>query len=132
MGKRARIKPRGSFQRERRRYVAFLYVGGCVFFLLVVVAVTFRVLYTNSVITLGSAIVDEMLYEILVIVGETGFGSAVMELLNEEGLAQTVRVFRMGIPDTFSPAGSQEKIRGLYGLTPKGIAKFCRGVTKPR
>ncbi|MGA1794462.1 MAG: 1-deoxy-D-xylulose-5-phosphate synthase [bacterium] len=57
-----------------------------------------------------------------------GFGSAVMEMLNEEGLAQAVRVFCMGIPDTFSPAGSQEKIRGLYGLTPKGIAKFCRGV----
>jgi len=60
-----------------------------------------------------------------------GFGSAVLEMLNEKGLAKAIQVFHMGIPDTFSPAGSQEKIRGLYGLTPKGIARFCRGVVAP-
>ncbi|MGA1845290.1 MAG: hypothetical protein ACMUIS_12070 [bacterium] len=60
-----------------------------------------------------------------------GFGCAVTETLNEEVLAQFVTFFRIGIPDTFSPAGSQEKIRGLYGLTPKGIARFCQCVVAP-
>jgi 1-deoxy-D-xylulose-5-phosphate synthase len=55
-----------------------------------------------------------------------GFGSAVLELLDEEGLLKMLRITRMGIPDTFSPAGPREKIQSLYNLNTKGVVQACR------
>ncbi|MGA1791945.1 MAG: 1-deoxy-D-xylulose-5-phosphate synthase [bacterium] len=55
-----------------------------------------------------------------------GFGSAVLEILEEEGLLKMARITRMGIPDTFSPAGPREKIQSLYNLNTKGVVQACR------
>jgi 1-deoxy-D-xylulose-5-phosphate synthase len=49
-----------------------------------------------------------------------GFGSAVLEFLNKQGLKETT-IRRMGIPDTFLEQGSQEELRRMYGLDEEGI-----------
>lgn len=50
-----------------------------------------------------------------------GFGSAVLELLEEEGLSP--KVLRIGLPDTFIEQGSQKELRSLYGIDADGIAR---------
>ncbi|GFO68334.1 1-deoxy-D-xylulose-5-phosphate synthase 1 [Geomonas limicola] len=53
-----------------------------------------------------------------------GFGSAVLELLSDEGLTE-VRVKRIGIPDAFIEQGSQAQLRADLGLDGAGIAATC-------
>ncbi len=54
-----------------------------------------------------------------------GFGSAVLELLNEEGL-DDVQVTRLGYPDSFVEQGDQGELYSRYALTPEGIAASLR------
>ena len=56
---------------------------------------------------------------VLILAG--GFGSAVLELLADEGLTE-VRVIRLGIPDVFVEHGTRNELLEDYGLTPQGIA----------
>ena len=49
-----------------------------------------------------------------------GFGSAVLELLEEKGLTNIV-VKRLGIPDTFVEHGAQDDLRHKYGIDAEGI-----------
>lgn len=51
---------------------------------------------------------------------EGGFGSAVLELLNELEVPH-VRVKRIGIPDMFIEQGQQKELRKKYGLDEEGI-----------
>ncbi len=53
-----------------------------------------------------------------------GFGSAVLELLAEDGIA--LRVLRLGLPDRFIEQGSQEELWARYGLDATGIAGQIR------
>jgi 1-deoxy-D-xylulose-5-phosphate synthase len=55
-----------------------------------------------------------------------GFGSAVLELLEEKGLKE-VAVRRLGIPDSFVEHGSQEELRRKYGLDAEGIVRAAEG-----
>ncbi|MBW7956909.1 MAG: 1-deoxy-D-xylulose-5-phosphate synthase [Deltaproteobacteria bacterium] len=48
-----------------------------------------------------------------------GFGSAVLELLEERGVQVPVK--RLGVPDEFIEHGSQEELRARLGLTAEGI-----------
>ena len=50
-----------------------------------------------------------------------GFGSAVMELLEENGLLDRVRVVRMGIPDRIVTHGDAKLLLAKYGLDADGI-----------
>ncbi len=50
-----------------------------------------------------------------------GFGSAILELLEEEGITD-VRVKRLGIPDRYIEHGSQAQLRKDLGLDAAGIA----------
>ncbi|HEX8847026.1 MAG TPA: 1-deoxy-D-xylulose-5-phosphate synthase [Pyrinomonadaceae bacterium] len=50
-----------------------------------------------------------------------GFGSAVMELLEENGLLDQVRVIRMGIPDRLVTHGDAKLLLAKYGLDADGI-----------
>jgi 1-deoxy-D-xylulose-5-phosphate synthase len=50
-----------------------------------------------------------------------GFGSAVLELLAEEGVFD-VQIKRIGIPDRFIEHGSQAQLRKDLGLDADGIA----------
>src|SRR5215213_4975984 len=50
-----------------------------------------------------------------------GFGSAVMELLEENGLQDQVRVVRMGIPDRLITHGDGKLLLAKYGLDTDGI-----------
>ena len=50
-----------------------------------------------------------------------GFGSAVVELLVDEGLSN-VKVTRLGIPDVFVEHGTRDELLADYGLTAQGIA----------
>ena len=50
-----------------------------------------------------------------------GFGSAVMELLEENGLLDQVRVVRMGIPDRLVTHGDAKLLLAKYGLDSDGI-----------
>jgi 1-deoxy-D-xylulose-5-phosphate synthase len=56
-----------------------------------------------------------------------GFGSAVLELLEEKGLF-SVRVKRIGIPDMFIEHGSQSILRAKYGIDENGIFKVAKGM----
>jgi 1-deoxy-D-xylulose-5-phosphate synthase len=50
-----------------------------------------------------------------------GFGSAVLELLSDEGIAG-LKLKRIGIPDRFIEHGSQAELRKMLGLDAEGIA----------
>jgi 1-deoxy-D-xylulose-5-phosphate synthase len=54
-----------------------------------------------------------------------GFGSAILELLSDEGLTE-VRVKRLGIPDRYIEQGSQAQLRADLGLDAAGIAAAAR------
>ncbi|MBI5893891.1 MAG: 1-deoxy-D-xylulose-5-phosphate synthase [Deltaproteobacteria bacterium] len=56
---------------------------------------------------------------------EGGFGSAVIELLEKNNIADCF-VKRIGIPDRFIEHGSQEKLRKILGLDADGIEKTAR------
>jgi 1-deoxy-D-xylulose-5-phosphate synthase len=50
-----------------------------------------------------------------------GFGSAVLELLEENGLQDKIRVVRMGIPDRLVTHGDPKLLLAKYGLDADGI-----------
>lgn len=50
-----------------------------------------------------------------------GFGSAVMELLEENGLLDKLRVVRMGVPDRLITHGDAKLLLAKYGLDADGI-----------
>src|SRR5437660_10700078 len=50
-----------------------------------------------------------------------GFGAAVMELLEENGLQDKVRVVRMGVPDRIVTHGDPKLLLAKYGLDADGI-----------
>jgi 1-deoxy-D-xylulose-5-phosphate synthase len=50
-----------------------------------------------------------------------GFGSAVMELLEANGVQDSVRVVRMGVPDEIVTHGDPKKLLAGYGLDAAGI-----------
>ncbi len=51
-----------------------------------------------------------------------GFGSAVIELLEENGLQDSVKVARLGVPDEIVTHGDPKVLLGQYGLDGEGIA----------
>jgi len=51
-----------------------------------------------------------------------GFGSAVVEMLADEGLAG-VEVKRLGVPDRFIPHGTQDELRKICGFDKDAIAQ---------
>lgn len=51
-----------------------------------------------------------------------GFGSKVSELLEREEL-KSVRLVRMGVPDTFIKHGAREVLLDKLGLSPEGISE---------
>jgi 1-deoxy-D-xylulose-5-phosphate synthase len=54
-----------------------------------------------------------------------GFGSAVLELLEEEGVTG-VTVKRIGYPDRYVEQGEQSELRAMYGLDAEGITRSVR------
>jgi len=54
-----------------------------------------------------------------------GFGSAVLELFEQEGI-QDVRIRRLGIPDEFVTHATQAELRSLYGIDEAGIIRAVR------
>jgi len=50
-----------------------------------------------------------------------GFGSAIIELLEENGLQDKVRVVRMGVPDRIVTHGDAKLLLAKYGLDADGI-----------
>ncbi len=54
-----------------------------------------------------------------------GFGSAVLEVLQERGLF-SVRVRRIGIPDLFVEHGPQSLLRAKYGIDEQGIFRAVK------
>jgi 1-deoxy-D-xylulose-5-phosphate synthase len=55
-----------------------------------------------------------------------GFGSAVMELLEEEGLLDKVKVIRMGVPDQIITHGDPKFLLAQYGLDADGIYRKAK------
>ena len=54
-----------------------------------------------------------------------GFGSAILELLQERGLF-SIKVKRLGIPDLFMEHGPQSLLRAKYGIDENGIFEEVR------
>ena len=50
-----------------------------------------------------------------------GFGSAIIELFEENGLQDKVRVVRMGVPDRIVTHGDAKLLLAKYGLDADGI-----------
>ena len=59
-----------------------------------------------------------------------GFGTAVLELLEERGLTG-VQVLRLGYPDSYIPQGEQHELRAMLALDPAGIAASIRSFLSP-
>jgi 1-deoxy-D-xylulose-5-phosphate synthase len=59
-----------------------------------------------------------------------GFGSAVLELLEEQGVTG-VRVMRLGYPDSYIPQGEQHELREMLGLDPNGITASVAAFLRP-
>jgi 1-deoxy-D-xylulose-5-phosphate synthase len=57
-------------------------------------------------------------------VRQGGFGSAVLEMFADEGVA--VPVLRIGLPDRFVEQGTQQQLFARYGLDAEGIAASVR------
>ena len=57
-------------------------------------------------------------------VRQGGFGSAVLEVLSDEGLTG-VRVERIGVADTFVEHGPQQLLRSLYGINATAIVSVA-------
>jgi 1-deoxy-D-xylulose-5-phosphate synthase len=55
-----------------------------------------------------------------------GFGSAVMELLEENGLLDSVKLVRMGVPDRIITHGDPKLLLAKYGLDADGIYTRAR------
>ena len=55
-----------------------------------------------------------------------GFGSSVLELLEENGLQDRVRLVRMGIPDRLITHGDPKLLLAKYGLDSDGIFNRVR------
>lgn len=55
-----------------------------------------------------------------------GFGSAVLELLDERGVRCPVK--RCGVPDEYIEHGTQEELRAMLGLNCVGIEAACRSL----
>jgi 1-deoxy-D-xylulose-5-phosphate synthase len=60
-----------------------------------------------------------------------GFGSAVLELLEEKGITG-VQVKRLGIPDAFVEQGSPDALRRKYGIDAGGIVRAGEEMLKMR
>ncbi|HHV63047.1 MAG TPA: 1-deoxy-D-xylulose-5-phosphate synthase [Firmicutes bacterium] len=60
-----------------------------------------------------------------------GFGSAVLEALNDAGAAG-VRVMRLGVPDRFIEHGARDILLEKCGLTASAIARAARQLTEGR
>ncbi|GLI36561.1 1-deoxy-D-xylulose-5-phosphate synthase [Geobacter hydrogenophilus] len=58
-----------------------------------------------------------------------GFGTAVLELLEEEGI-EGVTVLRLGYPDRYVEQGEQHELRAQYGLDAPGITARVRTFMK--
>jgi 1-deoxy-D-xylulose-5-phosphate synthase len=54
-----------------------------------------------------------------------GFGTAVLELLEQRGL-KGIRVLRLGYPDCYIPQGEQHELRAMLGLDSAGITASIR------
>jgi len=59
-----------------------------------------------------------------------GFGTAVLELLEEHGLSG-VRVLRLGYPDSYIPQAEQHELRAMLGLDTAGITASIRSFLLP-
>jgi len=57
-----------------------------------------------------------------------GFGTAVLELLEEQGVQ--AQVLRIGYPDQYIEQGEQHELRAMHGLDKDGIAKTVRMLFK--
>lgn len=60
-----------------------------------------------------------------------GFGSAVMEMFQEESYFPRAFV-RLGLPDIFAPQGTQSILRNLYGIDAEGIERAVEDLLKKR
>jgi len=58
-----------------------------------------------------------------------GFGSAVLELLEERGVTG-IQIKRLGIPDNFVEHGSQSHLRHKYGIDAQGILRAAEALLK--
>ncbi len=56
-----------------------------------------------------------------------GFGSAILEMLEEEGISG-LQFKRLGVPNSFITHGPREKLLHLNGLDPQGIYESCLGL----
>jgi 1-deoxy-D-xylulose-5-phosphate synthase len=52
-----------------------------------------------------------------------GFGSAILEFFEQEGLLGKTRIIRAGFPDEFMPAAKRNKLFDIYGLDSVSLAK---------
>jgi 1-deoxy-D-xylulose-5-phosphate synthase len=58
-----------------------------------------------------------------------GFGSAVLELLAEEGITE-VKVKRLGVTDRFIPHGTQEELRKICGIDKDAVAQAAMQIVR--
>ena len=75
-------------------------------------------------------------FEIIITLEESnlacGFGSAVLEFYEQEGLLNKTKVMRAGFPDEFIPAAKREMLFEMYSLDAVALAKKVKMLLKER
>ncbi len=61
-----------------------------------------------------------------------GFGGAVLEFYEREGLLEKTNLVRAGLPDEFIPAATREKLLSIYGLDPSALAERIKRLLSNR
>ncbi|QGY38877.1 1-deoxy-D-xylulose-5-phosphate synthase [Pseudodesulfovibrio cashew] len=59
-----------------------------------------------------------------------GFGSAVLEMLNENDALQGKRIKQLGLPDQFIEHGTQRELRSMVGIDSEGIKRAIKALLK--
>jgi 1-deoxy-D-xylulose-5-phosphate synthase len=60
-----------------------------------------------------------------------GFGSGVLEFLNDHGLLDGRTVRRLGLPDAFVEHGTQKELRAIVGIDKQGIKGALKELVEP-
>lgn len=107
---------RGEAQIKRKRYLAFVYVGGVFFFLLLVVTIILKHLYSDPNESIISEVTDAILFEAFTVISGAGFASAVIGT----------------IIDQYQRRVGESQVQLSRFIGSEGIVEVFRSATDPR
>lgn len=123
---------RANPKKERKRYLAFLYFGGLISFIVMIFTIIAKNVYADPNSALISEPADTILFEILIIVSGTIFGSTIIGVLIDQYQRRFSDhqddinrfVLQIGIIDVFNSAVDPRLIQHLLRLIPSARSEI--------